>query len=408
MRAKVVFLARLKANDTFVPVEIRRGRPVEPGAEIYGYYLRYRQDGKRRVEPVGKDLTAAFSAYQNRELNRTRINAGLIPIHGDAALVQDFKDHASGRVRISDAVAKYVQELTARVKTGEAARSTLRGYKNAVEGFRDSCGVTYLDEITGDVLRTHKLYLYENLEKRVRGKQVNTIAKIFRYLNAFFAKQGIQMVKSRNARPGDAGLMNWSDVPREEKKQNIDRYSAEEIKGMLSVATEDQADLIHTFLRTGMRDEEVAYLEWSNVDWKRKQIAVCEKLDIWKPKDKEERIIPLEDGVLLERLKLRRERQSPASNLVFPNSLGSPDMHLIRQLHKVVAKMKEKDLEIEGVPTLHRFRRTYASMMIPASDLQTVSALLGHSDIQTTALYLAPDQSKARIGTRTAFELVDK
>ena len=46
-------------------------------------------------------------------------------------------------------------------------------------------------------------------------------------------------------------------------------------------------------------------------------------------------------------------------------------------------------------------------MMISHSDLQTVSDLLGHADLQTTSLYLAPDKPKARVGTRTAFREVD-
>lgn len=214
------------------------------------------------------------------------------------------------------------------------------------------------------------------------------------------------MIRDRNTRSGDAGLIDWSEVPREEKQPNIDRYSPEEVRAMLAVADENQADLIQFFLRTGCRDEEAAYLEWRDVDFKRQQIVVCEKHGIWKPKDKEQRVIPVEDGVLLKRLEARKKRQDPPSKLVFPNSLGSPDMHLIRHLHKVVAKANQSGFEIEGVPTLHRFRRTYASMMISHSDLQTVSSLLGHSDIETTSRYLAPDQSKARIGTRTAFQSI--
>jgi integrase len=407
MEARVVFLARTKAPDLFLPVEVRKNRPIEPECEIYGYYLRYRQDGKRKVEPVGKDITVAYAAYRNRELNHTRVRMGLEPIHGAAALVHDFRENADKRVRIADAAAKYLRDLTDNVQTGDRARSTLQAYKVAVEDFRDHCGVTFMDQINAEVLQAHKLYLHRSIKKRVRGKKANTVAKRFRYLSAFLGRQGLQIVKTR--RPGSSGLMNWSDFPREEKKQNIDRYSEEEVKGMLSVATLEEADLIHTFLRTGFRDEEVAYMLWTDVDWKRKQITIDEKPQYgWKPKDKERRVVPLEDGVLLTRLAARRKRQRPQSLLVFPNTLGSADMHLIRKLHKVVAKMKKKKLEIEGDPTLHRFRRTYASMMISHSDLQTVSDLLGHSDIETTAGYLAPDQAKARVGTRTAFKAIDK
>lgn len=399
MKSKVVLLARIKVRGGrgFVPVEIKNGKPIEPD-EVYSYYLRYTEKGERKVEPVGPDLNRAFVAYQNRELSVTRAALGLAPIVEFAA-----KDK-SGRTRISHAVAVYLQDLADTVKTGERSKGTQRGYKNAVEDFRDNCGVEFLEQVTGDVLRRYKVFMFDHIKKRVHGTKHNTVAKRFRFLNTFFNKWGIKMVRDKNPRKDDTGLMNYTDVPREQKKPNTDKYSLEEVKAMLSVADEDEADLIHFFLRTGCRDEEVAYMEWKDIDWKRQQVLVREKPGVWKPKDKEQRNLPVEDGVLLKRLEARKARQEPKNHLIFPNTLGRPDMHLIRQLHKVIEKAREKGLEIEGVPTLHRFRRTYASAMISHSDLQTVSGLLGHADIETTALYLAKDDVKARVGTRTAFK----
>lgn len=399
MRSKVILLARVKQGDKypFVTVPIKRGHPA-PVDGATCYYLRFTENGRRRTKSAGPDLHRAFVEYQNRELAISRAERGLLPIDG---LPLDSKRPSNDRIRVAEAVLQYIANIEDAVRMGEKSKGTLRGYRNAVVDFRDNCGVEYLDQITGETLRRHKLWLCENMQKRIRGKQLNTVAKRFRFLNTFLTKFGIQMVRYKL---GDQGLLERSEVPQEEKKPSIDKYSIEEINGMLSVATVDEADLIQFFLRTGCRDEEAAYLTWKDVDFKRGQIVICEKEGVWKPKDKEERVIPLEDGVLLARLEDRRKRQTPKNDLVFPNSRGTPDMHLIRQLHKVVEKMKEKGLEIEGVPTLHRFRRTYASMMISHSDLQTVSSLLGHSDIETTALYLAPDQSRARMGTRTAFK----
>jgi integrase len=310
----------------------------------------------------------------------------------------------SGKMKISHAVAVYVQDLSDATKTGERSKGTERGYKQAVEDFRDHCHVSYMEDVTGEVLRRYKLYLFDSIKKRKNGAKHNTVAKRFRFLNTFFNRFSIKMVKNRVPVKDDPGLMHYQDVPREQKKPNTDKYSVEEIKAMLAAANLDEADLIHFFLRTGVRDEEAAYMEWKDIDWKRQQVLVREKPGVWKPKDKEQRDIPAEDGVLLKRLAARRKRQKPASHLIFPNTKGGPDMHLIRQLHKVVAKVRAKGGEIEGVPTLHRFRRTYASMMISHTDLQTVSELLGHADIQTTSLYLAPDRTKARVGSRTAFK----
>src|SRR5260370_3889103 len=211
MKSKVVLMASIKVRGGrgFVPVEIKNGKPVEPD-EVYSYYLRYTEKGERKVEPVGPDLNRAFVAYQNRELSFTREHMGLAPITELAAPGND----KAGRTRISHAVAVYLQDLADTVKTGERSKGTQRGYKNAVEDFRDNCGVEYLEDVTGDVLRRHKLYLFESIKKRVHGTKHNTVAKRFRFLNTFFNKWGIKMVRDNNPRKDDAGFMNYGDVPR--------------------------------------------------------------------------------------------------------------------------------------------------------------------------------------------------
>lgn len=410
MKAKIALLKRIKKGDRYVfkDVEIRLNKPV-PDENAAAYYLRYSENGRQRTKSMGLDLQAAYVEFLNRDLNLERIRRGLPPDLGPAGLVRDFRKHASsaGRTRIEDAVKKYIQELTVDVDVKrKRSKGTLRGYSNAVlrlEEFTRTQGLEYLDEITGDVLRKHETWMYANVRKRVRGKKENTIAKHFRFLNTFFNKQGIRMTRDRNAQPGDLGLLDHGDVLREEKKATIDKYTAEDINNMLSVADVDQTDLIQFFLRTGARDEEVAYLEWKDIDWKNQRITICEKPGVWKPKDKENRTLPVRDGVLLKRLEARRKRQRPPSHLVFPNTLGGPDMHLIRQLHKIVARLKAKDIIIEGAPTLHRFRRTYATMMAKGSDVPTVQKLLGHSDMATTARYLAADDVLAEKASETAF-----
>jgi hypothetical protein len=53
------------------------------------------------------------------------------------------------------------------------------------------------------------------------------------------------MIKSRDLRKDHPGLIDYADVPREQKKQNTDKYSPDEIKAMLSVADVEEADVIH-------------------------------------------------------------------------------------------------------------------------------------------------------------------
>jgi hypothetical protein len=64
MRPKVVLMARVKAPHgryELLPIQMKNGRPVEPD-EATTYYLRYSQNGKGKVEPVGSNLDRAFVA----------------------------------------------------------------------------------------------------------------------------------------------------------------------------------------------------------------------------------------------------------------------------------------------------------------------------------------------------------
>src|SRR5579864_1787878 len=205
MRAKVVLLARKRDESgdyPFLPVAIKRGKPV-PVEGATQYYLRFSDHGKRKVEPVGPDLNQAFVAYLNRELNHSRIQNGLIPIEGPAGLLQDFKNHSTNRARIADAVEKFVKELEESVRIGEKSASTLVAYRNAVRRFQENCGVEFFDEITADVLKSYKTWLYDNIDKRSRGERQITVANNFRYLGIFLRENGIKISKNQNPEPGD-------------------------------------------------------------------------------------------------------------------------------------------------------------------------------------------------------------
>jgi integrase len=365
-----------------------------PGATVY--YLRYTEAGKRRVVSVGVNLDQAVVAFLNAEQNFARTRAGLVSAHAAKS------EGASDRVRIEDAVARWFLDLDAEVETGGKSRATQRAYKGAVLKFQAQCGIEFVDEITAEVLKAHKLWLFRNIKKRVRGSVINTVCNHFRYLCVFLGRQGVQMMRARHSRVGDRGLLEASEMPREEKKA-VDKFSEAEVNSMLAAASLDESDLVHVFLKTGCRAGEVQHLKWSDVDWKKRQIVISDKPEYdWRLKDREARTIPADDE-FLKRLAERR-RRFPESDLLFPNTIDQPDRHLISRLQRIVKKAKATGAVFEGAVTLHRFRRTFASMLISHCDLQTVSALLGHADLKTTSRYLAPDQERARAGVRTAFK----
>ena len=72
-------------------------------------------------------------------------------------------------------------------------------------------------------------------------------------------------------------------------------------------------------------------------------------------------------------------------DLLFPNSLGKPDLHLLRILKRVSRKAG-----LSGRIDLHKFRATAATRWhANGMNIQDVKAFLGHRDIQTTMKYLA-------------------
>jgi hypothetical protein len=144
MKPTVKFLARVadKGKFPFIEVTIKKGRPV-PVENVTQYYARYSENGKRIVKPLGMDINLAYTEFQNIELNHTRIRAGFAPL---TELYKDFALNAPNdpnrpRVRIADAAREYLSELL----TLDKSPATIVAYRNAIDGFVQSCEKTYID-----------------------------------------------------------------------------------------------------------------------------------------------------------------------------------------------------------------------------------------------------------------------
>jgi integrase/recombinase XerD len=137
------------------------------------------------------------------------------------------------------------------------------------------------------------------------------------------------------------------------------------------------------------------------VDFKGKVITVRSKPEIgFRPKDKEERSVPVPDA-LIDRLAIRRKAST--STFVFPGKKGKPDGHFLRTLQRVAHRAglnchectnkkgySCRDRSICSAWGLHKFRRTFATMHAEAGvPAPTIQRWLGHSDLATTLRYLA-------------------
>jgi len=160
-------------------------------------------------------------------------------------------------------------------------------------------------------------------------------------------------------------------------------------------------------LCTGMRDEEVQHLCWSDINWAngdgKMKITIQDKPQWdWRVKDHEKRIVsPDKNAIVKARLKSRQEGRGnrvdrSGSELVFPNRLGKPDENFAMRIGAL-----QKRAETGKKPytfsrpevhahVCHNFRQSYGTyQMLRGVPVRNIQRDLGHSDLSTTERYLA-------------------
>jgi len=390
---RVKLYARInEGNGTFSRVAVafhKNGRAIQPAGHVTGFLVR--KAGK--FEHVGKDLDAAVTRLRQEE---ALLNGDVIPVQVSAP---------GQRVRIVDAIAEYKQEI----RTLDKSKATVLMYSNALDGFLASCHKTFIDEIERKDILAYIQWMRENLQERVKGGQNQTLRNRLTYLGVFLGKQGVKLAKERNKNgTSDPGLLFYDDLPKVTKKKPK-KYDQATIDQLIEVADTDQKDYLMFLLWSGFRDEEVQFLQYTDFNWKNNTVTCHAKPHFgWRPKDAEERTIVLPSKVS-QMMKRRMERpqqyangyRKPAENdLVFPNAEGRPDYHLIKRLHAVAEKA---GLNLKGQRAGHMFRKTAGSRVAKKLGLRAAMDFLGHSDVETTALYLAADDLGSK-KSRQAFE----
>ena len=191
---------------------------------------------------------------------------------------------------------------------------------------------------------------------------------------------------------GKPPKVQWLKCP----PPTTDFLSADESALLISKAEGAVGEMILTGLRTGLRQGELAGLQWSCIDWQNRILTVrysrCPRTgELRSPKSNKQRHIPLDTDVYEMLLKRKRD-----TGYVFVERDGKPfaTHNLIR---KIRAVQIEAGLRNFGWHTLrHTFASHLAMLGVP---LNTVQELLGHSTIGMTMRYshVAPSTLRAAI-----------
>lgn len=413
-KARAVLTARLNdgGNFPFVNVEIKRNAvkmPIEHNGKFYGlpvndlvlgFYARYPHvvgnclfpgcTGKvaRHVESLGKDHTEAFSKYQRIERDFSRVREGKLPVDAPKPLLK-------GR-SLEELISGFEQEL----KNKQRKVRTVESYMKSLDQFQTFCasaGVKTVEQVDKSAMLRFVGWLEKNLETRSGGHPNNTYRNKLKDVRVFLIDVGVGMP------------LKPKDWPKEVRARK-EKYSVEAVKKMLNAAddverhdntlwsAEDDKDLVHFLLKTGFRDDEIAHAQYSDVNFKNGTVNVTAKPRgsfpghpelTWTPKNNSarEKDIVIDDG-LLKRLGKRKARyEAKSSGLIFPNKIGKPNNHLIRVVQRLA-----KEAGVEGRIGMHKFRKTFATMVAREEGIEAARVLLGHEDIVTTQRYLAADE----------------
>jgi integrase len=392
-RAKLY--ARIAENGTYSRMAIgydKNGRPVEPkpkSGHVTAYQIRIA--GKFIDAEAGDSFTMAVTRLRQEQ---ARLAEGVT--RTDAVnVLKPVGDETSERVRISAAAAEFVNEL----RTLDRKKYSVAMYQNTLRDFQSSCRKEFIDQIDRKDILAFIGWMRDNLQVRVKGSENRTYKNKLGYLRTFLGRHGILLSKESNRQgANDPGLLYRSDIPKVVKKKPK-KYDQSDIDLLMEHADVDQKDYLMFLLWSGFRDEEVQYLQYNDFNFRNSTVMVQAKPHFgWKPKDYEEREITLPSEVS-KRMKDRMGRAQQyrdgfhkpvVEDLVFPNSEGRPDSHLIYRLHAVAEKAK---LNLKGKRAGHMFRKTAGSRVAKKLGLPAAMEFLGHSDIKTTAVYLAADKS---------------
>jgi integrase/recombinase XerD len=355
----------------YCPVVLSANGRVKPDAVLVNgnperhtegaYYLEWSEGSKRIRLSVGKDAADADARRRRKAAELAELNA----VNNGAAIVPE---NGNGLRSVAESVAEYLDEtkLTKKPKT-------LAAYSTALAYFVESCHKLNLEEIERKDLLKFSAFLRDEKEQAPRS-----VYNKFENVMSFLKAQGIR------------GLVGKNDWPRyTEEEPEI--YEQEELNKLFAKCEAEERLWYEFFLMTGMREQEVMYTYWSDVNFTASTVRVSHKPDKgWTPKAYKEREIPIPTK-LVKSLKASKAKSDKTCNFVFPTAGCKRKLDFLDGL-KAVAERAKLD---KNNFWLHKFRATFATWALWAGvDLRTVQQWLGHSDMESTMRYLKPSRSQ--------------
>jgi integrase len=351
------------------------------------YYIEWWQDGRKREQI--KDRAEV--------LDRARRKA--IELQANRAGIETVQEIGSGRgPTVTGAVASYLKDM----EPPQREPKTYMAYKYCLELFASTCAKRFIQEVKRDEVLAFIRKLYElGCGPRTAYNRAVIVSQLLK-------ANGITKLLTNR---------DWPDYV--EPIRSI--YEPEEIQALFKACNKGERVLYLCYLLTGLRDKEMRYLTWRDIDFRTQVIRVTRKpLYRFKPKNKEEREVPVPASLIAALKKYRGTKKVLPDDLVFPNESGRPDKRHEFKLKRIAfrAKMncgqcisKHGHKCSEGPHCskffLHKFRHTFATRNLQdhVCDIRTLQNWMGHKDLASTMVYLKAVRNKDVIARVNSSEL---
>lgn len=318
------------------------------------YYTDFYFRGKRIVRKIPGGISHQGVAQQWEDHFKLRL------LRGEIGLTENNPD-------LPGLIGEYLE-----YSQTNKAPSSFRRDELALRTFQTVSGITRFSDLVPLAVERYKAERSRTVSKRTVNLEVTVLKTM---LNRYVELGTIPVNPIRAVKK-----------IRGPESKPIEFLTKQEVEALLRALTPAFRPMIYTYLKTGLRRNELVFLEWNDINFEKKLIRVINK-QAHPTKSYRERHIPMDDKLTSLLLSLPRAKNNP---YVFTTQQNT------QRKNNLVAKLKKaaKRAGIQKNVTVHSLRHSFASNLVMAGvDLATVKELLGHADIHTTMRYahLAPD-----------------
>jgi integrase/recombinase XerD len=259
-----------------------------------------------------------------------------------------------------------IQRMREELVRRNYAATTIQSYLKAVEHFCEHVNAP-LDELGPDDIRSYHAYLLGERKLAVNTVVLNVCALRFLY---------IKVLKRRDMK---------EDLPYPKQRQRLPVIlSPEEVAELIGAASNlYHRTILMTLYATGLRRAELCRLKVSDIDSKRMMVRVIQG------KGGIDREVPLSQN-LLAALREYYRWMRPETYL-FPGTVNHSraDKPITEKIVWQAVREACTRAGIKKRVSPHTIRHCFATHLLESgADLRSIQMMLGHSDLEATAVYL--------------------